>query len=116
MRSANEANPPGFHVTTGPSTVIVMTGDFDLAAARGLKHDVDAVIESARSDVVLDMAGVEFLDSSGVAMLLRIRAAVVRDGKGAVRVTAASTQVTKTFELCGLREAFGMDRLPTGER
>lgn len=105
--------PTDFHVTTtGGSSLIVMSGELDLAAVRELKRKVDALVAAAPSDVVLDMAGVEFLDSSGVGMLLRIRAAVVRDGIGTVRVSDASTQVSKTLELCGLREAFGLERFP----
>ena len=52
----------------GGSAVVVITGDIDVATCPQL----DAAIASVRSqEIVLDLSGATFMDSSGLASLLR---------------------------------------------
>ena len=74
------------------STVVTLAGDFDIVSA-----------------LVLDLSQVEFIDSSGIALLLRIHTAVVGDRGGTVSVVNPSPAARRTFELCGLTEMFGFD-------
>ena len=83
-----------------------MVGDFDYLAARQLTLDLNQLLAGQPAEVVFDMSGVSFIDSSGIAMLLRVYRRVVRDGGGSLRVRNASAAAVRTFDLCGLLEAF----------
>ena len=48
----------------GDSTVVYLTGELDLLAARGLQRVLDSECERNPRRLCLDLAGVEFLDSS----------------------------------------------------
>jgi len=89
--------------------VAVLGGEIDFVAAKELRKDVDRLIASKPKALLLDLFAVDFLDSSGIAMLLRIQRAVAGDGSGSVTVGAASRAAWRTFELCGLLELFGME-------
>ena len=70
-----------FVVTAGErSTFVALTGDFDILTVRAVTSEVDALLATAPTDVVFDMATVEFIDSSGIALLLKIHARVVSEG------------------------------------
>jgi anti-sigma B factor antagonist len=91
------------------STVVALAGDFDIVTAREIAGEVDSLVRHAPSALVLDLSKVEFIDSSGIAVLLRIHTAVVREGGGTVSVVNPSHAARRTFELCGLTELFGFD-------
>lgn len=50
--------------------VLVLVGRFDATVASDVKEQVRQMADSGRKDVVLDMAGVTFLDSSGLGALV----------------------------------------------
>jgi anti-anti-sigma factor len=91
------------------STLVALTGDFDIQTVSEVTAEVDALLATTPSELVLDMAGVGFIDSSGIQLLLKIHSKVVRDGGGVVRVTQASEAARRALELCGLIEAFGVE-------
>jgi anti-sigma B factor antagonist len=91
------------------AAVVVLCGDFDYVTSRECEPEVIALLEGSPDSVVLDMTAVDFIDSSGIAMLLRIFQSVVRDGGGSLRVCSASPAAWRTFELCGLVERFGFE-------
>ncbi len=101
-----------FVVATGPrATVITLSGEFDIATVREVGSAVDALLATNPTDVVMDMAGLEFIDSSGIALLLRIYTQVVKEACGSLRVANPSDAARRTFELSGLTEAFGFDTI-----
>jgi anti-sigma B factor antagonist len=91
------------------STVVTLAGDFDIVTTREVAGEVNSLLTSAPSALVLDLSQVEFIDSSGIALLLRIHTAVVGDRGGTVRVVNPSAAARRTFELCGLTEMFGFE-------
>jgi anti-anti-sigma factor len=99
-----------FVVTVGErSTSVTLSGDFDMLTVRAVTAEVETFLASAPTDVVFDLSRLDFIDSSGIALLLKIHARVVKDGCGSIRVVHASDAARRTFELCGLTEAFGFD-------
>jgi len=55
-------------------TSIVLKGRFDFTAHRAFKQAYEAALgDGAANEVVLDMSGVEYLDSSALGMLLILR-------------------------------------------
>jgi anti-anti-sigma factor len=61
-------------------TVLVLTGEFDLAGASALRERLAAARASAARGLVLDMADVGFVDSSTLRELLRADLALDEDG------------------------------------
>ena len=62
--------------TSGPGTgegelVVTATGEIDLASAPGLEREIFAALDRHPSLLVVDLAGVAFVDSSGVNALVQ---------------------------------------------
>lgn len=100
---------PFVATSTSRGTLVTLSGEFDLVTVREVAGQVDALLATAPSNVLMDMAALEFIDSSGIALLLKIYARVVTEGCGTLRVVNASDAARRTLELCGLTEAFGVD-------
>jgi anti-anti-sigma factor len=89
--------------------VLTVTGDVDLSSSRQLKAEIAGAAESLDPDteLVVDLSGVAFLDSTGLRALLR--------GADAVRAAGArlsfvlSPPVRRVLELTSLTpEVFGI--------
>lgn len=102
-----------FTVVPGPrSALVVMSGEFDFQAGKDLGVALLQLLNESPATVSLDMTAVEFIDSSGIEMLLRLYRRVVREGGGTLRVTRSSDAARRTFAVCGLLEIFGIDDAP----
>ncbi len=51
--------------------LVTLHGELDMASIPGVEAQIEAFIEDWPHRVVFDMAAVTFMDSSGIAMLLR---------------------------------------------
>ncbi len=87
---------------------LVVRGELDLATAPVLEREVMAALARPLGSLVVDLAGVTFMDSSGVAALIQSRGAAVQRG-----VTFVLESVTypcrRTLDLSGLSELFTVD-------
>ena len=83
-----------------------LSGEIDVANATALTDSLEAVSEPGRR-LVLDMANVSFIDSSGVNVLLRA-AGWAGDRHGGLTIGDASANVRKILEILGLTEHFGL--------
>ena len=59
------------------------------------------------SAVVLDVAGVSFISSAGLSVILNAQRSLTESG-GSLRVEAPTAPVARMIELSGLAEAFGL--------
>lgn len=63
----------GFHVEVrqvGSTTILRLEGELDTATARELRAALATATASDTTAVVLDLAGLAFIDSTGIAVLL----------------------------------------------
>lgn len=102
---------PNFRVSVSEDAddgpVVVVEGDLDLAATPAL---VDA-IEAARARggaLVIDLSGTRFLDSSGVAVLVRAHGAQTADRRPLV-LRWPSAPVMRVLNLAGLDQVFTVE-------
>jgi len=87
--------------------VIALRGELDLANAGTAENALEKALQDD-ADVIVDMRELEFIDSTGIALLV---ASLSGDGKSQIRfVPSASPAVTRVLELTGLAE-----RLPLAE-
>src|SRR5262245_14738862 len=91
------------------ANVVVMSGEFDHQAGKDLNAAVVRLLNDSPAVVVVDMTAVDFIDSSGMDMLLRLHGRIVRDGGGIMRVSNASPTARRTLRVLGLLELFGME-------
>lgn len=52
--------------------VLTLTGDLDYGECAAFRTNIDRVLKSAPPAVVVDLAGLEYLDSSGLGLLLAL--------------------------------------------
>jgi anti-sigma B factor antagonist len=81
-------------------------GEIDVANTAALTEALEAVSEPGRR-LVLDMAGVTFIDSSGINVLLRV-ASWAGERHDGLSVGDASANVRKILEILGLTDHFGL--------
>ncbi|HYO10692.1 MAG TPA: STAS domain-containing protein [Tepidisphaeraceae bacterium] len=87
-----------------------------LGADPALSDDLQALLDPAQhkgGDVVLDMGGVKYINSSHIARLLKLRKRTVNDGSRLV-LCAVDPQVWTAFLVTGLDKIFEFtDSVPT---
>ncbi|RIJ48446.1 anti-sigma factor antagonist [Clavibacter lycopersici] len=82
-------------------TVVTATGMLNMAAAPELRQAIHDALDPAPQRVVVDLAGVDFIDSSGLgALIAGLRAA--RDAGGDLRIAAPGPQVAMVLQLSNL--------------
>jgi anti-anti-sigma factor len=92
--------------------LITITGDMDIAATPELSTVLLIAAGSPGSLVVLDLAGVEFIDSTALGTLLKAGDEIESAGKrmrvvcagGPVRRLLEMTNLTNRFQLCPTRD------------
>ncbi len=98
--------PPAFSYeqSTGPTgTVrIALTGELDVASGASLTRLLNRLLGS---DVLLDLADLEFLDSHGAAALVVANGRARQHG-GNLRLTPPHGQVHRTLSILGLLRLF----------
>ncbi|NUT97235.1 MAG: STAS domain-containing protein [Saccharothrix sp.] len=87
-------------------TVVTATGEIDMLTAPDLRADVLGRIGEAAT-LVLDMSGVSFLGSAGLAVLVEASQQAKRRGT-AFRVVAVERAVTRPLVATGLGDVFSV--------
>ncbi len=86
-------------------TRIVVSGEIDADNCGELGRALPT--EPLGSPVLLNLAGLSFIDSSGISELLRVRDTVVGAGQE-FRIEDPSPAVLRVLEITGLIEIFGL--------
>jgi len=88
--------------------VIRLAGDVDIQSRPLLADEVEGFVESGRCTVVVDLADVGFLDSTGLQLFLRLRTVAQARG-GAVRLRSANHRVMRILEVTGVTPLFVLE-------
>jgi anti-sigma B factor antagonist len=84
-------------------TVVAATGEVDVYTAPTLDEELTRLTDAGASSLVIDLSGVEFLDSTGLSVIVKALEAVrVRSGR--LDVVVAAERVAKVFRITGLDE------------
>jgi anti-sigma B factor antagonist len=98
-------DPSGFSISVSDSdgrAVVAVRGELDLATAPELEQ---AVLErlDAGQDVILDLRGLQFMDSSGLRVLVAAHARASDGGPDfAIVRPPAGSEVAKILEIAGV--------------
>lgn len=97
----------------GPGTTIAVVeaaGDIDLHRSADFQRGLMDVLDRRPKQIVVDLSGVAYMDSSGVASLVKLLARVRRE-KVDLRLTGMTRRVRSVFEITRLDTVF--DIFPT---
>jgi len=92
-------------ITDGNLRVTVLVSRLDAAIVRDFKTGVDAAWTSGITAVEIDLASVEFVDSSGIGALLSVYRKLPA-GSGATRLVNVKPGVLAVLELLRLHRVF----------
>jgi len=84
--------------------VIALIGEIDLANVDGVRASIEPTLSGAHERIVFDLVRLDFLDSSGIALLLWA-AAQTRS----VELRAPTETVRRIIEVTGLADILHMD-------
>lgn len=96
----------------GPAPTIFLAGEMDLDCADSLRAAVTGAARGAQT-VTLDFSGVEFIDSSGTGIFVRLCLDLKSQGVPVV-ARNLTPPVHGVFEMLRVRELVGEDVLPVG--
>lgn len=92
-------------VSVGGQTVLEVAGEVDLVSSPAVHQAVVSLIERGESDLILDLRGVTFMDSSGLNVLA---GAARRLGTSAVLVVGCPPNLQRLLKLSGLEAVLRM--------
>jgi anti-sigma B factor antagonist len=91
---------PGF-------TVVAVGGEIDVYTAPKLREKLIGLVESGSYQLIVDMEGVEFLDSTGLGVLVgglkRVRA-----HDGWIDLVCTQSRILRIFRITGLNKVFSI--------
>jgi anti-sigma B factor antagonist len=89
--------------------VIVLTGEVDVYTSPRLKQEMVDLLNRGQVHLIVDLNGVEYLDSTGLGVLIGgLKRARERDGD--LRLICENMRILRIFEITGLTKIFEIDR------
>lgn len=93
----------------GRCAAIYLKGELDHHGAKGLMARLDREIEILLPmELVLDFSAVTFMDSSGIAVVMRARQRM-RELGGSIKLRKAAPQPRKVFDAAGIGRLVEME-------
>ncbi len=85
--------------------IVALNGRLDISSAKKLKNRMNTLVKENRVRLILDMTGVDFIDSSGLGSLVSsLRSVNAKNGD--VKLAGLRQQVYSIFELTRLHRVF----------
>ncbi len=93
---------------SGERVVVLVRGEVDLYTAPGLECRLNELIDDGAREIVVDLADLEFMDTTGLCVLVRaVKRLRAHDGRIVLR--SPSRSVLKTLEITGLHQTLIVD-------
>jgi anti-sigma B factor antagonist len=84
---------------------LVVAGEIDIATAPLLRSDLHRIVQSGVSEVAIDMAGVDFIDSAGLGVLIGA-VGRLRERGGHLVLRHLQPAPRKVIDITGLHDVF----------
>jgi anti-sigma B factor antagonist len=91
----------------GDAPGVAVRGEIDVNTGTALEEALDRAIRSSVGAFIVDLSDVEFIDSTGIHVLLRARDLLGREDRALV-VVCPFGPVRRVFELSGSSELFAL--------
>jgi stage II sporulation protein AA (anti-sigma F factor antagonist) len=82
--------------------VIAVEGELDMNTATDLERELEGPLSAAQSPLLIDLSSCEFIDSTGIALIVRSWQAL--DGNGRFALCGVGHQVKRVLDITGLEE------------
>lgn len=89
----------------GGRTVVVVGGEIDVYTAPVLRERLNELVSDGHHQLVVDMEGVDFLDSTGLGVLVG-GLKKVRQHEGSLHLVCTQEKILKVFRITGLTKVF----------
>jgi anti-sigma B factor antagonist len=89
----------------GALTIVHVGGEIDVYTAPLLREALDKQVAAGRTDLVVDLEDVTFMDSTGLGVLVG-RLKLVRGQNGSLRIVSSQDRILKVFKITGLDKVF----------
>ena len=86
-----------------PAAGVAIHGDVDVAAVPALEQALEDAIDTTTDGFVVDLSGVEFMDSSGLLALLNARGVLAEEERALV-VVSPPGPVRELLEVAGMSQ------------
>lgn len=90
--------------------VIRLEGDFDSFTAAGARERIEAIVATTSGDPIVDLSGVEFLDSAGAGALVYLHKKLIPQNRSLSLIGVAG-QPFDLMELLRLSEVFSINQI-----
>lgn len=91
--------------TVNGRTVVDVTGEVDVYTAPALRERLTALVESGRTDLVVDLTAVRFMDSTGLGLLVGVLKRI-RGLDGQLQLVIDAERLLKVFRITSLDQVF----------
>ncbi|GAB4173106.1 MAG: anti-sigma factor antagonist [Roseiflexaceae bacterium] len=92
-----------------PARIFELRGRLDAVGTNAAIAQVRAAVSAGTKNILLDMAGVVFMSSSGLRALLMVRKDLIANG-GELRLCELQPQVYEVFAITGFTQVFAIHR------
>ncbi len=89
----------------GDRTVVEVEGEIDVSSADTLRDQLSDLLDRDRTDLVIDLRAVTFLDSTGLGVLVGTLKKVRLAG-GRLQLVISSERLLKVFRITALLQVF----------
>jgi stage II sporulation protein AA (anti-sigma F factor antagonist) len=95
-------------LTDDRGVILELAGELDLESAAELDRQLEEVAAASPGRLLIDLGGLEFMDSTGLAVMVRAQRSA-RDNGHRLALRPGPTQVQRLFELTGVLERFAFE-------
>jgi anti-sigma B factor antagonist len=86
-----------------------LRGELDHATAPELRAPLEQAIDQGARSVLIDLTDCNFIDSTGLSVLVHARSRVLDEGAGGrFEICCADAQIRRLLEITGIDRAFGV--------
>ncbi len=109
---------PTKHASASTTEIVRLTGSLDASATQKVREELDGLCQSDRPKIIIDLEKVQFIDSSGLSVLVATLKKARNKGGDVVLINLSSsvrsiielTRLHRILEICDSEQA-ALDRL-----
>lgn len=87
--------------------VLAVSGEVDVATVPRLREQLHGLVAQGTNRIIVDLDGVDFLDSTGLGVLVGALKRV-RSNDGELSLVCTQPRIRKVFEVTGLTKVFSL--------
>lgn len=93
------------HAIMADIPVLRLSGELDLSSVPEVRRAIRALIEEGKVNQIIDLTALDFIDSSGLGVLVG-GLARVREKQGEIKIVCANRRILRVFEMTRLTQLF----------